>query len=678
MKKRNFLIVFSILILVIIAISIICINNSDNLELKSIKSKKQLMRIYNSYSSYGSDNIFLQFITLPFSFGNSSLYYSAKNADTVYDSSISEATIDIKANNSTKTESSSKDYSTTNIQVENVDEADITKTDGDYIYSLSENDVVITNVQDPKKIKISSVINSTDDSIPEDLILYNNKLVIISSKTNSTIYSSYSRANSTTVRIYNIEDKKKPTLQKSYTLNEPYYTSRCIDNKLYVIASGNMRKENNDIVTYYTEDYNKKEISPQNIKYLKDIKTKKQTLISFVNLDKPTEDVNVSSYLIDISNAYVSKTNIYLLDQKYEYNSNTPKISSIFGLKGLFGINSFYDDYSYYSNSGYKSKIYKFNILDDGTIKYDCKNEFKGKTINQYSIDEYNDTLRVALYDNDGSRIIVLDNKLKQIGITPYLANGEQMYSSRFMGNKAYLVTYRVTDPLYVIDLSDSTNPKVLGELKIPGYSTYLHPYDENHLIGIGMETKEVVNRNSQGKVISTTSRIVGMKMALFDVSNVNNPIQISNTVIGDSRTTSAILTNPKALLFSKEKELIAIPVNNYAEDFEVNSSSDTYSSTINAYTNYSKPYKAEGYFVYNINIKDGFKLKGIVTHESSDNNNNNNSTNYYNNNSKLLRGLYIENDLYTISENAIKVNSLNNLDLISELKINSTSKNRR
>lgn len=676
MKKRNFLIVFFILILVIIVSSIIYINNSNKLELKSIKSKKQLMRIYNSYSSnYYSDNIFMQFITLPFSLGSTSPRYFSQKSSTIYDSYINEATIGIKANNSTKAESSSKDYSTTNIQVENVDEADITKTDGDYIYSLSENDVVITNVQNPKKIEISSVINSTDDSIPEDLILYNNKLVIISSKTNSTIYSSYSNANSTTVRIYNIEDKEKPTLQKSYTLNEPYYTSRCIDNKLYVIASGNMQKENNDIVTYYTEDYNKKEISPKNIKYLKDIKTKKQTLISFVNLDKPTEDVNVSSYLIDISNAYVSKTNIYLLDQKYESNSNTPKISSIFGLKGLFGINSFYDDYSYYSDSGYKSKIYKFNILDDGTIKYDCKNEFKGKTINQYSIDEYNDTLRVALYDNDGSRIIVLNNKLKQIGITPYLAKGEQMYSSRFMRNKAYLVTYKVTDPLYVIDLSDSTKPKVLGELKIPGYSTYLHPYDENHLIGIGMETKEVVNRNSQGKVISTTSRIVGMKMALFDVSNVNTPIQISNTVIGDSRTTSAILTNPKALLFSKEKELIAIPVNNYAEDFEVSNSSDTYSSTINSYKNYSKPYKAEGYFVYNINIKDGFKLKGIVTHESSDNNN---STNYYNNNSKLLRGLYIENDLYTISENAIKVNSLNNLDLISELKINSTSKNRR
>ena len=146
-------------------------------------------------------------------------------------------------------------------------------------------------------------------------------------------------------------------------------------------------------------------------------------------------------------------------------------------------------------------------------------------------------------------------------------------------------------DPLFVIDLSDETKPKVLGELHIPGYSTYLHPYDENHLIGIGMQTEEIVNRNSYGKVISTTSRIIGMKMALFDVSDVHNPIQISETVIGDSRTTSAILNNPKALLFSKEKNLIAIPVNNYSEDFAINSSNDSHESMINSYRNYNKSY---------------------------------------------------------------------------------------
>lgn len=108
-------------------------------------------------------------------------------------------------------------------------------------------------------------------------------------------------------------------------------------------------------------------------------------------------------------------------------------------------------------------------------------------------------------------------------------------------------------DPLFVMDLSDETNPKVLGELKIPGYSTYLHPYDENHIIGIGMETKETVRRDYSGRVISTTAKIVGMKMALFDVSNVNTPIQISSVVIGDSRTTSAILTNPKHYYFQKK-----------------------------------------------------------------------------------------------------------------------------
>lgn len=236
------------------------------------------------------------------------------------------------------------------------------------------------------------------------------------------------------------------------------------------------------------------------------------------------------------------------------------------------------------------------------------------------------------------------------------------MYSSRFIGNKVYFVTYKTMDPLFVMDLSDETNPKVLGELKIPGYSTYLHPYDENHIIGIGMETKETVRRDYSGRVISTTAKIVGMKMALFDVSNVNTPIQISSVVIGDSRTTSAILTNPKALLFSKEKSLIAIPVNNYSDDFEINAS-DSYSSLVNNYSKYNKPYIAEGYFVYNINIQDGFKLKGIITHEKEKNT-------YYNNTTKLLRGLYIDNNLYTVSETAIKVNDLDSLKQVGEIKI--------
>ena len=178
------------------------------------------------------------------------------------------------------------------------------------------------------------------------------------------------------------------------------------------------------------------------------------------------------------------------------------------------------------------------------------------------------------------------------------------------------------------------------------------------------METKENIRRDVNGKVISTTSSIIGMKMALFDVSNVNNPIQISSTVIGDSRSSSAILTNHKALLFSKEKELIAIPVNNYNEDFNITTNQDTYSSIINSYANYKKSYVSEGYFVYKITIDDGFTLKGTITHDKV------NSKYAYSTVTKLLRGLYIDDNLYTVSQSYIKVNKLENLEQISQLKI--------
>lgn len=681
MKKKLKIAIIIILIMILLCIISVVSLNKDNSELKTIKSTEELSKIYDGDSSTVKD-LFVNIITMPFSFSFYNSYNNVvNNASMATDSSTyksgvydpQEWTADSATTSSSSSSlgtsnSSSKDYSTTNIQVENVDEADITKTDGDYIYSISENNVIITNVMDPNNIKIEATIKSSDASVPEDLILYKNELIVISTSFNNSSSSYYYNNNSNTiVKIYDITQKSKPILGKQYELYEPYYTSRCINNELYVIASGNLREEDDEIVTYYKEDNTKREIGLENIKYLKDVKTKKQTLISVVDLENVKDDINVNSYLIDISNAYVSENSIYLLDQKYDYDSSVPPISSLFGLKGAIGPFVYDDDED--NSSGYYTEIYKFNISKDGYVTYDIKAKIKGKTINQYSLDELNGHLRVALYDSDGARIAIFDENLNQIGISEYVAKGETMYSSRFMDNKAYLVTYQTTDPLFVIDLSDETKPTVLGELKIPGYSTYLHPYDENHLIGIGMETEEVVNKNSSGKVTSTTSKIIGMKMALFDVSDVNNPVQISSTVIGDRRTTSAILTNPKALLFSKEKELIAIPVNNYSEDFEINSSSDSYSSIVNSYTNYNESYIAEGYFVYHIDVEDGFDLKGTITHETS-NKNKNSSYYYYRTNSKLLRGLYIDENLYTVSETAVKVNNLDTLELIDELKI--------
>ena len=242
--------------------------------------------------------------------------------------------------------SSSKDYSTTNIQVENVDEADITKTDGDYIYSISENKVIITSVINPEEIEIVATINLSNGSIPEDLILYKDKLVVIATENvNGTSWSYRYDNTNTEVRVFDITAKEKPNLVKSYELYEPYYTSRCIDNVLYVISSGRLREDDDKIERAYREDNVEQEIKLKNIKYLKSVKTTNQTLISVVDLNNPKEKIKLDSYLMDISNAYVSENSIYLLNQKYEHNSYAPPISSLFGLKGAVGAFTYdYDD----------------------------------------------------------------------------------------------------------------------------------------------------------------------------------------------------------------------------------------------------------------------------------------------------------------------------------------------
>ncbi len=649
MKKGVKVFIVILLIAIIIAvITIVC--NKDDTELKTVKSKQELLKIYEGDNS-DLQELLARIFCMPFS-----MFYHNYDVIEKVDNTWSIGIDSVGSTESSSSSSNTKDYSTTNIQVENVDEADIVKTDGDYIYSISEDNVIITDVKDPKQPKVVATIKSEDDDIPEDIILYKDKLVVISTKGNQTQRYYYNNRMNTVVKIYNITSREKPVLTKSYEMYEPYYTSRCIDNVLYVISSGNLRKEDDKIVVGYNEDNMEKEMSIDKIKYLKDVKTTKQTLISTVDLNNETADIKLDSYLMNISNAYVSENAIYLLNQKYNNDSKIP-IKLLFGLKGVFGLEDYYE---MYAESGYYTEIYKFDIKEN--VEYKAKTKVKGKTINQYSLDEKDNHLRIALYDNDGSRVAIFDEDLKQIGISDNVAKGEKMYSSRFIGDKVYFVTYKTIDPLFVMDLSNETKPKILGKLKIPGYSTYLHPYDENHIIGIGMETKEIINRNSNGKVISTTAKVVGMKMALFDVSNVNSPVQISSVVIGDSRTTSAILTNPKALLFSKEKSLIAIPVNNYSQDFEV-TSSNNYETMINNYTKYGKPYNAEGYFVYNINVQDGFKLKGVITHEKT------NATYYYSN-SKLLRGLYIDNNLYTVSETMIKVNELDSLKAVGELKL--------
>ena len=643
--KRKYNIVILLLIIIVLVFS--CSLFPRNNDIASVKSEDQLLHFSKSSNYYREDfNLFEKMLMLPFSvFYNDSYIYDVQPQWSDVNVVEEDASGAVYSTDSV----SSKDYSKTNIQVQGVDEADIVKTDGDYIYSLSNSDVVITNVKDPANIKVESKIN---EKIPEDLILYKDKLVIISSNNGHD----YGESN-TIVSIYDISDKANPKKIKSFELYEPYYTTRCIDNKLYVFSSGYLREKNDKVVRDYKEDNKVKELSLNKIKYLKDSPDNIQTLIAEVDLNDLDKEIDLNSYLIDISNGYISENNIYLINEEYNHNENV-KPFDLFGPKGIFVV---FEDFEFSYDE--VTTIYKFNINKNKGVSYSAKTDVEGSTINQYSMDEKDGNLRIALDSSEGSRIAIFDDKLNLLGETEKVAPDEEMRATRFVGDKAYLVTYETTDPLFVVDLSNVKDPKILGELKIPGYSTYLHPYDDTHLIGIGVDTEEIIDRDEFGEVISSRAIVTGMKMSLFDVSDVNNPKQLSQTTIGDSRTVSAVLTNPKALLFSKEKELIAIPVNNYQDEFSIEDYEDGEDVT-EAFLDYDKPYISEGYFVYNINLENGFTLKGVINHERSE------STNYYNRNSKLLRGLYIEDDLFTVSEEAIKVNKLDNLDEISNISL--------
>ena len=666
MKKIKSKISIIIIVAIIVIASIIGVINARYDGPKKIKSAQKLESIYgNEDDFFGPMKKMLYcIIAAPwidtdifYDYGYYGGKYDFYDSDISFNTTINSTSSSnwFKSGSSKETASGNNDFSKTNIQVENVDEADVIKTDGEYIYSLSDNKVIITDARDPQNTKVVFELTSTSYSgtSPEEILLYGNDLIVIGTM----------RGPMTTVEVYDITSKENPIKKEAYCVNGRYYTSRLTDGKLYVLSTGHLDYDDGKVDNSYVENSVTRYISYNDIYYFNNKLTTAQTTISTLDLDKEKAKVDVSMYLLALDNIYVSQDNMYLVADNY-YNqkiSFLPAFIRLMGPKGIIGeAKDLYEEDDYFYDDD-ETTIYKF-ALNNGKIKYVGKAKEEGYTIDQFSLDEYNSNLRVALYTDKGSRVAIFNDKMKKIGETEKVARGERMYSSRFIGDRGYLVTYLNTDPLFCIDLSDPKNPEILGELQISGYSTYLHPYDETHLIGIGYESEVKTNRNSEGKVTSQYAVITGMKMALFDVSNINNPIKISDTQIGDKYTRSAILTNHKALLFSKEKGIIAIPVNTYEKELEISSTNGDLSSLESSYTTNSKEYRTEGYLVYGINLEDGFVPKGFIDHSETD------PKSYSGTN--LIRGVYIKDYLFTVSQGMVKVNKLDTLEQVASVLI--------
>ncbi|MFH1014138.1 MAG: beta-propeller domain-containing protein, partial [Thermoplasmatota archaeon] len=240
-------------------------------------------------------------------------------------------------------------------------------------------------------------------------------------------------------------------------------------------------------------------------------------------------------------------------------------------------------------------------------------------------------------------------------------APGEQIYSARFLGEKAYVVTFKKIDPFFVIDLSDPTNPSILGSLKIPGYSDYLHPYDAEHIIGIGKDTVEAKEDETFWRNVDF-AWYQGVKLAMFDVTDVSEPRELAKIIIGDRGTDSPALSDHKAFLFDKTKGLLVIPINLYEIDEELKDETGEYTGSL-----YGE-FTFQGAYVYHVSLEDGFEYMGRITHLGIEDMRKSGFYPLYD--ASIVRTLYIEENLYTISNKMVKIHDLRDLTELASIQL--------
>lgn len=496
-------------------------------------------------------------------------------------------------------------YSETNVQTAGVDEADSVKTDGKTIYYTPDNyypyevtekkdswrDRIYYSYHSEKKTFVIDALPPADASILSqinmsgDLYLINNTLV--------TIHYNL-------VTGYDVTDPSSPEEIWEKQLWGYYVDSRVVDGKLYLVV------QNQTVLFPMT--YMDKEVSYKDIYYPAGtdlIQSEAQNIYYVSEVDVKSGDFNKTIALLGSGNSifygsdqYLYLTHNYRIDEsilyldfikeygpgfypldvmkkvetifKYEYIDSYTKAQTVRGViyeysssldakKQTELYNKVQDAYTVYaqdiSKSAERTGISRIDLktfeLKTGSVS--------GYIINPFSINEYDGNLRVATTrssnwmsrDYMSSSVHVLDQNMNVIGSLQGLAPDEEIYSSRFVGNKLYLVTFRIIDPFFVIDLSDPKKPAVLGELKIPGYSTYLHPINETAVIGLG--------RADNGS----------MKLTLFDVTNFSNPVEMDSYVF-DRYVYSAADHDYHAFMWDADKDLLVIPTYGHAFIFSV------------------------------------------------------------------------------------------------------------
>jgi uncharacterized secreted protein with C-terminal beta-propeller domain len=614
-------------------------------------------------------------------------------------------------------------YSQTNVQVAGVDEPDIIKNDGKYIYTISGSTLAII---DAYPAAGASVISKTDISdTPRDIFVIGDRLVLFTTGTGTPETGAQPAAGaepaiarempvppyryyspSTHAIVYDISDRKNPKVMKDYSIDGDYLDARMIGSTVYMVTRDQINLYTGDHVVVPALREGTTTVVRLDVWYF-DNHESQYTFTTITSFDAASGNrKDAQTYLLGSGNIlYVSPDAMYVSYQKYHpviypmrggMEIAPPQAVAVsgggVGSSGSAGVSTAVDVAVSSAEGVSSAKIavapavippdfntltdaQRQSILDglrnaeqdavrrqeadqtstvihkiaikDGKITYVGKGEVPGTLDNQFSMDEYNNNLRLAttssVYTRSGqytyNNVYVLDRKMTTIGSLTHIAEQEMIYSTRFIGDRLYMVTFKRIDPFFVIDLSTPETPKILGKLKIPGYSDYLHPYDATHIIGIGKET----TTNEWGGVSTS-----GVKLALFDVSDVANPSQLDKVQIGDAGSDSAALTDHHAFLFDKAKNLLVIPV--MAVTAYPVTKGDYYTT---------RPQVWYGAYVFGLTPQTGFTLRGTVQHGTGDH-----GYYYYGSStSDVKRSLYIGNVLYTMSSKQIKANSLDDIN---------------
>lgn len=484
-----------------------------------------------------------------------------------------------------KTEDSSSaasDYSQTNVQVEGVDEADIIKNDGEYIYCIIYSSLYVLDVRDPQNMKVAAVI-ADDFSLTDYYENYSDLFYDRDSKTLSVISNSYYGNTGivypemapavdsagvasepyyggmyppqeyTKLQTYDVSDPYSPKEIRTFCQDGYYISSRRIEDTVYLITSQYLWYDSalkaEDLMPSISDGKdNWTTIPAPDIYIVNPDYASTFTIVSAVDTRRTDIPARTQAVVGQGTVVYASADTLFIAASIWD-TAIYPMYDTFSGAQVTRKIDAPVSD------DVYKTKILSFTITN-GTLEAKASGTVSGTLLNQYSMDEYQGNLRVATtsgnWTNESSNnVFVLNGNLDMISSLTGLAPGEQIYSVRFAEDRIYLVTFQQVDPFFVIDASDPSNLTVLGKLKIPGYSNYMQMLGDNKVLAIGNTTYV-----SGGSVIPA-----GLKIAVFDVTDPANPILQSSLIYGDTYGYSDVQYNPKALLLNQSRGLIGLPV---------------------------------------------------------------------------------------------------------------------